>query len=76
VTRSDFPSGLMWVPQSVPKFAQPRRLRRRRLYFPHYDPPAIGARLLRERWARAGPKHGKSHMPAMISRIIAAEFSF
>jgi len=31
---------------------------------------------MRERWARTGPKHGKSYMPAMISRIIAAEFSF
>ena len=39
-------------------------------------PPAIGARLLREGWGWAGPKHGKSHMPAMISRIVAAEFSF
>jgi hypothetical protein len=30
---------------------------------------------MRERWALSGPKHGKSHMPAMIFRIIAAEFS-
>src|SRR3954463_5556198 len=40
------------------------------------EPPApvIGARLLGEREAGAGPKHGKPPMPAMISRIIAAEF--
>jgi hypothetical protein len=24
----------------------------------------------------AGPQHGKSYMPAMISRIVAAKFSF
>ena len=27
------------APQAVPEFAQPRRFRRRRLYFPHCDPP-------------------------------------
>jgi hypothetical protein len=31
---------------------------------------------MRERWVRAEPKYGKSYMPAMISRNIAAEFSF
>jgi hypothetical protein len=35
---SDFPSGLMGIPQAVEELGKPRRLRRWRLYFPHCDP--------------------------------------
>ena len=57
------------APPAVPELGKPRRLRRRRLYFPHCAPPAIGARLMRERWARAGPKHGNPTCPPCFPAI-------
>ena len=75
MTGSDFSSGL----------SEHRRLFRKSSSYGGYAdgvcisrivPPAIGARLLRERWALAVPKYRKSDMPAIISRIIAAKFSF